>query len=371
MNTAFRIRRICSLALTTVGLALCAALPLEAGKPQKSVSRPIVYFSANSSRTAWNIHRIDTGGTSDIVIREGDIGGRPRWSPNGLLIGGYYTWSGNDPQITVMNGDGTGEFVVLSESEFNEWNLSRPGVHTLKFDVRDSDNCWLGSGAHVFAGVVGYDASLFGGDPGQTVDARRLFSVDHTGAITPITEAETFDGTTLSDSDPHWSSARDAIVFVGTQYASLHVGAANELYAIRPDGTGLTQITTVGDGFRMYAPVWSPTGDRIAVSAEDPGTGIQEVWILSIDLTQPNPGTGAGGRVTQSYALKTNASAPGYPVRSSWSPDGAKILLNRTVLKSKRNVTEDQLVIVDAVSGAETVIRKTDLINAPDWNPVP
>jgi Tol biopolymer transport system component len=230
--------------------------------------------------------------------------------------------------------------------------------------VSDSDTCWLGSNAIIFAGLVKYDASLFGGDPSQTVGARRLFIVGHTGAITPLTEDATFDGTTFSDSDPHWSEALDAVVFVGTAHLSLDVGAANELYAIKPDGTGLTQITSVGASVQLRAPVWSPTGDRIAVSIEN------ELWVLRVDLTQPNPGTGAGGRVTQAYALKTNVSA-GDRVCSAWSPDGRRLVFNRTVASTPRNIS-DELVIVDAASGAETVIvRKSNIVEMPDWNIVP
>jgi Tol biopolymer transport system component len=367
MKTTCRRCATGALVLTVLGLILHAAFSAEAAKPPKIVSRPIIYVGVNSARTAWNIHRIDAGGTSDIVIKEGNIGGRPRWSADGLMIGGYHTWLGNDPAIMVMNANGADELVEVSGSEFNLWNLSRPGVRTSSLDVSNSDTAWLGSNAILFAGVVGYDASLFGGDPSQTVYARRLFLVDHTGAITPVTEAATFDGTTFSDSDPHWSAALGAVVFVGTAHLSYDVGAANDLYAIHPDGTGLTQITSMGASVQLRAPVWSPTGNHLAVSVENPGTGSLELWILGVDLTQPNPGMGAGGRVTQAYALKTNASAPGNPIWSAWSPDGGRIVFNRTVANAPRSVS-DELVIVDAMSGAETVIRKSNIVEAPDWS---
>lgn len=363
-------------ACLAIGVCLCG--PASDGKPtggggKPPPSRPIVYFSVNSARTAWAIRLTDEGGSSDIAVKQGGnlrSGGRPRWSPDGLLIGGHYGQVGDDLGIMVMQPDGTNEQVIVSGSEFNAWNLSRPGVQYSLFLNSENENCWLGANAIVFPGYTNYDASLYGGDPGDTVSGRSLFIADATGTITPLTETENFGGSSFSHTDPHWTPALDKVVFVGTRNVSLHVGASNELYAINPDGTGLQQITDFGDTVQLYAPVWSPAGDRIAVTVRTPGEGRRDLWILDVDLNQPNPGTGAGGRITFLDPFKVDASAAGYPLWTAWAPDGQRLVFSRTAVDN-RNRISDELVITDVASGAETVVRRTNLIELPDWKPVP
>src|SRR5262249_52736136 len=158
------------------------------------------------------------------------------------------------------------EQVVMTIGQFNAWNLARPGVVASRYlgggGFLFSWPCWLANNAFVFAGKTTYDASFFGGTPGTPITAERLFIVHAHGTISPLPERVTLDET-FEDFSPHWSPALGKIVFIGQRKSTY----STELYAINPDGTGLTQITDFG--FPIFLDlghaVWSPSGGRLAV----------------------------------------------------------------------------------------------------------
>ena len=77
---------------------------------------------------------------------------------------------------------------------------------------------------------------------------------------------------------------------------------ANQIYTIRPDGSGSSKRTYVG---KNYRPEWSPSGQRIAYIHE-PAAGVREIWMMRADGSNKT-------RITQGG----NATAG-----PSWSPDG-------------------------------------------------
>jgi Tol biopolymer transport system component len=343
-------------AVTTALLAIAALAALtmhstaKGAKPGVVVKRPISYLTATSS---FNIEVIDEKGSSSLTVNRGTSGSYPRWSPAGLLIGGYYKWLGNDEAIMAMSPSGANEQIVLTEKEFLTWNLSRGGVLDSTGFNFFSSNCWLGTDAIIFTGSTTYLD-----EGGQTVTANRLFIVDAIGTISPLTELAPHAAT--YDFDPHWSAALNKVVFAGGTG-----GSANpELYTINPDGSGLQQITNFGGSVsNLHWPVWSPAGDRIVVGVRPAGSHWQ-LWILDVDLSQANP-------VTAMHPFKIVDGGGGYVQTAAWSPDGKRIVFSRTVYDS-RNRRFFELVIADAASGAETVIKRSSSnIELPDWNPVP
>jgi Tol biopolymer transport system component len=334
---------------------LCSGYGFARGaKPPPTISRPISYVTSTSS---FQIALIDERGSSSVTVNR-DTFGHPRWSPDGLLIGGYFKSLGNDYAIMAMSPSGAYEEAGLTEGEFLAWNLARAGVQdSTGFDF-NSSNCWLGTDAIIFAGSTSYL-----GVGGQTLTANRLFIVDATGAIMPLTESAPHAAS--YDFDPHWSAALDKVVF------ATHADANPELYAIDPDGTGLQQITSFGGSVsHLHWPVWSPSGDRLVVSVHPAGSNWQ-LWILDVDLSQPNPGAGAGGRVTFLDRFKVVDGGGGYVQTAAWSPDGNRIVFSRTVYDS-RNRRFFELVVADADSGTESVIKRSSSnIELPDWNPAP
>jgi Tol biopolymer transport system component len=139
---------------------------------------------------------------------------------------------------------------------------------------------------------------------------------------------------------------------------------ALNLYAINPDGTGLVRITDFQPVFdtKMDHAVWSPAGDRIAVcGAYYPGTVGNRLWVLDVDLSQPNPGTGEGGRVTRVQPIERPDNA--WDITPSWSPDG-----RRLVFKHGQSGQPSQILILDLETGGRSIVASAG-VNGPDWDP--
>jgi TolB protein len=81
--------------------------------------------------------------------------------------------------------------------------------------------------------------------------------------------------------DPEWSPEGKRIVFV----AHPRNGSEN-VYTVRPDGTGLTNVTKQGvDGFHYLSSSFSPNG-TLLVSARTPGAGVNRA--ADIVVMRPN-----------------------------------------------------------------------------------
>lgn len=121
----------------------------------------------------------------------------------------------------------------------------------------------------------------------------------------------------------------------------------------------------------LFTPVWSPFGDQIAVVVDFDSGYSRDLLILDVDLSQPNAGTGAGGRITYVDSFKVALNP--LDESPSWSPSGDRLLFHRYLGRLS------QIVIADVQTGAETVIAETQSgsnsivpdILLPDWKPVP
>jgi Tol biopolymer transport system component len=360
-------------------LALSWSGSLQAGKPTPAPSGQTISVEwRKDSFVPPEIRLMKEDGTAMLTVNKNpDLGrgGWPRWSPNGQMIGCYRKLlkdaSGNysDDGIMAMNANGTNEQLVISNSEFNTWNLSRPGVSNSQLNTFYVFSCWLGNGAMVVSGDAYYAPAFFGEtDPSWANSGARLFVVDAM-SITPLTEVKVQNGGSWADIDPHWSPALNKIVFLSDRTT------VPELYAINPDGTGLQQITNfLGEGFPVsdiYGPVWSPQGDRIAVTIRNDATGYH-IWVLAVDLTQATPGL--GGRVTAIGKFAPQGSAGTNEDTAAWSPTGDRLVFARYKPPSgSRSGQAYQIVIADVATGAVTIpVNSTkQAVLFPDWKPAP
>lgn len=201
----------------------------------------------------------------------------------------FETQRGNskDYEIFVMNTDGSQQTNVS-----NNWAddvapvWSPDGRHIAFISFRDTlmGKWGLGNGALY---VMDYDLAT--GQGGG--NARRL----------------TDDGG--SEGWPTWSPDGKWIAFQSDR------GGNWDIWAIKLDGTGLTQLTTFSRADRYAA--WSPNGKKLAFTSKRSGS--EDIWV--IDVQNVLQGTGNPNPVN----LTQSPSRDRYPM---WSPDGKKLTFN-------------------------------------------
>jgi Tol biopolymer transport system component len=219
--------------------------------------------------------------TNTLVVTKANGSGRRRLARcpttiTNCVIAGY-AWSPNGKQLAFLRGH--------SESAFTDGNLSLYVVNSHGTGTRRLAHCgncnrwsrlaWSPDNLSiVFAGEDGLHLiSLVGGGQRRLTDTR-------------------------SDVDPAWSPSGARIAFA----------RGNTLYAIKPDGSGITELATVGG--QVDHPGWAPDGTRIAFDGRD------QIYVVRADGSQ--------------LKLLRSGSAGSGPGTPSWSSDGHHILFFNT-----------------------------------------
>jgi Tol biopolymer transport system component len=174
---------------------------------------------------------------------------------------------------------------------------------------------------------------------------------------------------------PSWSPDGRRITFNAPG-----VGGMGDIWTIRADGTGLTNLTDTASG--EARPDWSPDGQKIAFQSNRSGN--TDIWIMDADGSNVGPATNntfseqapewspSGQQILfQSnrddpkfevyvidahgveQGLKRLTTSPGRDVDPNWSPDG-----QRVVFDSDRNYIVEQ-------------IRQIFIMNADGTNEIP
>jgi TolB protein len=126
----------------------------------------------------------------------------------------------------------------------------------------------------------------------------------------------------------------------------------DEIFTIRPDGTGLVQLTH--NKVYDYDPAWSPNGNKIAFSRS--GGDATEVYVMRADGTQKI-------QITDSPGGNWDNWDP------TWSPNGARI-----AFQSNRDVTNNNLntniySVRSDGTGERQLTKNTASDLMPDWSP--
>lgn len=354
--------------LAAVALSLLAGAGEMASAAKSTAARAI---SVEWRRDVWlppEIRTMDENGGSKLVVAK-DLwrGGAPRWSPDGLRLGGYQKRTGDGPldfAIADIRANATDERLLLAGPEFDAFNVAAghkslaDGFWGSPFGVA----AWSPDGhSLVFAGRVRYQ----GASPDAYDDhARyRLFTVTLDGIRTVARVTSDVDAA-YDDRDPHWSWSLDRIVFV----RSPDDGQA-QLWAVNPEGTGLEQLTNLstaslpsGEGRGLAAPVWRHDGTQIAFvgGLEGGVTYSGDLW--TIDYT---PGVAA----TTATVLRGEQGVREW--QPAWSPGDDRVVYVRSVPANSREA-RFQIAILNVATGSQKIIvdqNKQAVLN-PDWNPI-
>jgi TolB protein len=190
--------------------------------------------------------------SQSTILENNDWNFRPSWSPDGKLIAFVSDRSSSFPTLWLMNAaDGSGRRV-----------LSTPGLQQEAVDAIS----WSPDGSQLAMTLFNQPgptqiAVVSLGGPGR--QSSRLLTSLSGGAL-----------------DPSWSPDGAWLAFAG------HDGYAIEMFAVRPDGTSVTRLTS--DGHLARSPAWSPDGQHLAYLSNR--TGWFEVWVVDVQ-TDPSSGT--------------------------------------------------------------------------------
>ena len=241
------------------------------------------------------------------------------WSPDGTRIV-YCQDDINDPEIWVMNADGTNDHKLGSGSGAYRGPRWSPDGHKIVFMKRIDpyrDNIWVmdadGSNeTQLTFGNLGDGWPTWSPDGEKIMFHRwsnglmKLYIVDSDGSnLHPLTNDN------MSETQASWSPDGRYIVFISPP--------DNNLWVMNSDGTGKKQLTTMG---RAEMPRWNPTGDIIAFGS---GTGCLEkdtyLAYLCVPSANKPPLADAGPDQTVSAGGACNAAVT-LDGTGSTDPDG-------------------------------------------------
>jgi Tol biopolymer transport system component len=164
-----------------------------------------------------------------------------------------------------------------------------------------------------------------------------LYSIPVTGG-----NARALTDPLLDPARPDWSPKGDIVTFESYSGGTFHI------WAMKPDGTGIRQLTN-GHGDDRD-PRFSPDGTKIAFSSDRAFKGSYDVWVVDA----------ATGQLTQ------KTSGPDDEYEPAWSPDGSEIAF---VSGAGANGTTIRAI---NTSGAERTLMTAPMgshVNSPSWTP--
>jgi len=147
----------------------------------------------------------------------------------------------------------------------------------------------------------------------------------------------------LEASHPSWSPKGDIVAIQSYSGGTFHI------WTMKPDGSGLKQITT-GHGDDRE-PTFSPDGASIAFSSDRAFKGSYDIWTVDLGSGQ----------------LKQWTSAPEDEYEPAWSPDGREI-----AFVSGEGIIGRTIEAIDASGHQHTVGTlggHAGRIEAPSWSP--
>lgn len=207
----------------------------------------------------------------------------------------------------------------------------------------DDDSLEGRAGDDILIGGRGTDHAD-GGDGTDACDAETEVECELDPAAVGAPGVWSTSRATAVESNEGCVPSKAGLVFI----RDLGPGIGNEVFTVRPDGTGRKRLTD--NLVDEWGPKWSPDGTKIALSSRRDGNS--EIYVMD----------GSGLNVTR---LTENDASDGVP---AWSPDGSRIAFS-----SSRNDPMDidnDLFVMDADGGNVTVVvRSPRTEQNPSWSP--
>jgi hypothetical protein len=249
------------------------------------------------------IWTMNSDGTGEVQLTSAsDPSTEPQWSPNGQRIV-YRRTVGFEPEVRVMNADGSGDVQVRPDSGSPTWSPDGSRVGWVKsgvvgfypyVDLADSSpegteprlirrNMELDE--QYAAPMSDIEWSPRGDEIALTTEEGVPFTSDARSAIAIVTTVpyptSTYRSITSNAgnaSGPAWSPDRTQLVFL-EQARDPDTGdpiGFRQIYKINADGTGRTPLTS--DAVDKEQVEWSPEGTKLVFSKGD-------LWLMNPDGT--------------------------------------------------------------------------------------
>lgn len=282
----------------------------------------IVFHSTRGGNA--EIYTMNSDGSNQKRLTFNEEGGaHPAWSPNGRQIV-FHSYHDDSGGIYVMDADGTNQRRLTHSfnDESPSWSPDGQQIAFQRYKDDDQD--------HIY-NIFVMDAD--GGNVQQVTD---------------------FWGA----GDPKWSPDGQWILFKGSELHPIGPDGAEtgDIFAIRPDGTGLWQVTeTIPDTWRLLGG-WSPDGKQILYKEVVNDLAIDPIPVIaSLHPSKP-----------QQVFKRVPVRMPPMPFHNlCFSADGKSILFS-SKQEGNRNIYRFGLVDKQLTQLTDTPGRDA----APhEWNP--
>ena len=247
------------------------------------------------------------------------------WSPDGYKISyienRYDDAAGPRSDLWIMNSDGTKKIQLLDTIWYRYYYIytwfptgskilyseiyEEIGGSYWEMDSDGSDKHNLGNMGIANSIALSPDASKIAICAHGPADIDYYIDIGKVGKDLTSFRPGLISHQTQSKQSQIWSPDGSKIVYYAGKNESYYEDENSEIYTMKADGTGKTQLTS--DLANDNSPMFSPDGSKIVYVSDKAGS--KDIWVMNAD----------GKNKVQ---LTSNSASDSFPV---WSPDGKKI----------------------------------------------